>query len=310
MPNNLNVNYFAHDYGARYSPKLIALQMAMGALGLAIYWCLIEMLYENGGYYPCCYDTISFQLHWAKADEVKRVVEEFNLFRTDGEMFSSESVLERMEKRKRLSEDRAKSGKIGGIQSGKSRRDKAYGSGIGTDTEANASRTGSNHEALSLTGESKKERYIENKEKKESNNIDEEEVKKKVLELFFFKNFMAPEFELNRFWEYYDQVGWKTSDGQVITDRIRIANSWKPLKTDNRFKYEVLSWYKGVYMSIKNHNALDNPYEVLTGLTRLQMSAGVLLISYATKDLAERVKSFVMGNNLQGSYTIEWKFDN
>lgn len=310
MPLNLKVNYFAHDYGARYSPKLIELQMEMGALGLAIYWCLIEMLYENGGFYPCCYETISFQLRWAKAEEVKRVVEEFNLFRTEGAKFTSESVLERMEKRQRISEDRSKSGKIGGIQSGKSRRDKAYGSGIGTDTEANASHTGSNHEASSLTGGNKKERYIEKIEKKESNNIDEEEVKMKVLELFFFKNFMSPEFELNRFWDYYNQVGWRTSDGQVITDIIRIANSWQPQKTDNRFKYEVLSWYKGVFMSIKNHNAFDNPYEVLTGLTRISMIDSVLSISYATKDLAEKVKSFVMGNNLQGSFTIEWKFDN
>ena len=42
MSIKLKVNYFAHDYGARYNPKLIALQMAMGALGLAIFWCLLE----------------------------------------------------------------------------------------------------------------------------------------------------------------------------------------------------------------------------------------------------------------------------
>ena len=309
MPINLNVNYFAHDYGARYSPKLVALQMAMGALGLAIYWCLIEMLWENGGYYPCTYDTISFSLRWAKAEDVKRVVEEFNLFRTEGEMFSSESVLERMEKRKRLSEDRAKSGKLGGIQSGKARREKANASIIVSDVEASPSYTGSNQEALSLIDGCKKERYIDNKEKKESNNIDEEEVKKKVLELFFFKNFMSPEFELNRFWDYYNQVGWRTSDGQVITDIIRIANSWKPQKTDNRFTLEVLSWYRGVYMSIKNHNALDNPYEVLTGLSRIQMTNGVLSISFTTKELSEKVKSFVMDNKLQGSLNIDWRFD-
>ena len=310
MPNNLNVNYFAHDYGARYNPKLIALQMAMGALGLAIYWCLIEMLYENGGYYPCCYDTISFQLHWAKADEVKRVVEEFNLFRTEGEMFSSESVLERMEKRKRLSEDRAKSGKIGGIQSGKSRRDKANGSGIGTDKEANASRTGNNQEALALDVVSNKEINKQKIIKKESETISEEDEKKMILEIFFFRNFMSPVFELNRFWDYYDNIGWKTSDGKAITDKIRIARSWTPKNPDSRFKMEFISWYKLVFNAIKSHGLIDNPYEMLTGLGRVEHLDQQIHISFETKELAERVRSAVQDNNLQGSLDIDWRFNN
>ena len=310
MPINLNVNYFAHDYGARYSPKLVALQMAMGALGLAIYWCLIEMLWENGGYYPCCYDTISFQLRWAEAQDVQRVVEEFNLFQIEGEKFSSKSVLERMEKRQRLSEDRAKCGKLGGIQSGKARREKANASTKVTDAEASPSCSGSNLEALSSTDGCKIERYIEKNEKKETNYLNEEEVKKKVFEIFFFKNYMSPEFELNRFWDYYDNTGWTTSDGKAVTDKIRLANSWTPKNPDSRFKFEFLNWYKLIYNTIKSHSLIDNPFEMLSGLSRVEQTAEFLSISFKTKDLAERVKATVLENNLQGSLTIDWRFDN
>ena len=39
-------NYFSHDFGARNDPKLIELQMEMGGQGLAIFWCIVEMLWE------------------------------------------------------------------------------------------------------------------------------------------------------------------------------------------------------------------------------------------------------------------------
>ena len=55
-----DLQYMTHDLGARNDPKLISLQMAMGGQGLAIFWCLVEMLWENDGYLPTDYEAIAF----------------------------------------------------------------------------------------------------------------------------------------------------------------------------------------------------------------------------------------------------------
>lgn len=310
MPISLKVNYFAHDYGARYSPKLIALQMGMGALGLAIFWCLIEVLWENAGYYPCAYETISYHLRWATPEDVRRVVEEFNLFRTDGKVFWSDSVLRRMEVRQTLSEKRANSGREGGLQSGVARREKASASKFGSNNEANASSTGSNRGAgVSQSCSNKENNNIKNDINKESSSHTEDE-KMMIFELFFWSNLMSPEYEANRFWQHYEKSGWTTSDGSVIDDKERIAKYWKPEQEGKRFSPDFLQWYKSVVLAAKNHLSAEVANRFMRGLVRAILSGHDLLITYASKDLAEIVSSFLNENELYGSYNIELKYEN
>ncbi|MFA5392055.1 MAG: Lin1244/Lin1753 domain-containing protein, partial [Candidatus Omnitrophota bacterium] len=42
--------YFPHDYHARHDPKLERLRIEMGPVSDGIFWNLVEMLYEQGGY--------------------------------------------------------------------------------------------------------------------------------------------------------------------------------------------------------------------------------------------------------------------
>lgn len=44
-----NSYYFPHDYFSRHDPKLERLRMKLGCEGVGVYWCLVEMLYEQGG---------------------------------------------------------------------------------------------------------------------------------------------------------------------------------------------------------------------------------------------------------------------
>ena len=327
MPIKMKSNYFPHDYNARSNPKLLKLQMVMGALGLAIFWCVIEMLWENAGFLPCMYDAIAYDLRWANAGEVQRVIEEFDLFETDGKRFWSPSVLSRMEVRQLISERNAKNGKEGGIQSGKSRRKNATASGDRTIVEAAASETRSTDEARASDNESeqeiraskaesKKEINKDNKVKKDNKEYDnsgeEDEERNRILELFFFKNWISPEYELNRFWDHYCQTNWTTADGKTITDRIRIANNWKPEKTDRRFDVGFLNWYKMIYECVKRKCVLEKPYEMLSGLNRVVLTENSqsLLISYKTKELAAIISDFVLDNNLSGKYKIDWKYMN
>lgn len=118
--------YFQHDYNARNDPKLQALIVEMGVAGIGIYWCLVEMLYEQDGEMPISsIKSIAYNLH-VKQKTVEHVIKDFGLFDYDDDksenvekspkMFRNKSVLKRLnriidisEKRKRAIETRWKS---------------------------------------------------------------------------------------------------------------------------------------------------------------------------------------------------------
>ena len=56
--------YFTHDYNARNDVKMQEMMMDLGCEGIGIYWCIVEMLYENGGKLPLAYTkNIAWSLH-------------------------------------------------------------------------------------------------------------------------------------------------------------------------------------------------------------------------------------------------------
>jgi hypothetical protein len=95
--------YFSHDYNARTDRKLVNVIIKHGMSGIGVYWCLVEMLYEEGGYIPLEYERIAFEL---RTDEklIQNIICNFELFKVDDMKFWSESVIERLEKRCEKSE--------------------------------------------------------------------------------------------------------------------------------------------------------------------------------------------------------------
>lgn len=105
--------YFAHDFGARNDPKMQHLLMEMGYEGVGLYWSVVELLYEQGGYLPLSMlRSLSFSL---RVDEqtLKRLIEEFELFECDDEEFWSESALSRMGEMESQREKRSAAGRRG-----------------------------------------------------------------------------------------------------------------------------------------------------------------------------------------------------
>lgn len=98
--------YFQHDYNARNDPKLQDVLIDLGVAGIGIYWCIIEQLYEQGGTLPIrsC-KSIAFALH-VDCNVVERLVHDYELFKNDGEKMWSESVLNRLNRRKDISDKR------------------------------------------------------------------------------------------------------------------------------------------------------------------------------------------------------------
>lgn len=92
-----NTYFFPHDYHARHDPKLERLFLTMGYEGIGIYWCLIEMQYEQDSKL-----LLKDIILYAKGDtslceRIARVINDFELFTKDDDRFWSVSCLERLE---------------------------------------------------------------------------------------------------------------------------------------------------------------------------------------------------------------------
>ena len=86
--------YFSHDYNARSDKKMVVVFMRHGLAGIGAYWCIIEMLYEEGGYLLLNeYERISFEL---RIDEnvIRDIIERTKLFKNDSEKIIDELLLD------------------------------------------------------------------------------------------------------------------------------------------------------------------------------------------------------------------------
>lgn len=89
-------NYFPHDHYARSDKKLINLLRVQGMAGLGLYWCLVEMLYEENGWLKTAdLESIAYDLR-TNPEQINAMVKNFDLFFISGEKFSSHSVLARL----------------------------------------------------------------------------------------------------------------------------------------------------------------------------------------------------------------------
>lgn len=94
-------NYFSHDHSARNDIKLQKLIMEMNYEGLGFFWCIVEMLYEQGGKIELSQcQSIAFALR-TDSDKIKQVID--LVFEQDDTYFWSESILNRLKIQKEKS---------------------------------------------------------------------------------------------------------------------------------------------------------------------------------------------------------------
>ncbi len=91
--------YFTHDYYSRHDKAMVGLMMKKGVESVGVFWCIVEMLYEENGYLSINeYERITFELR-CEYDLVKYVVEESGLFKIEDNFFYSDTILDRLNKR-------------------------------------------------------------------------------------------------------------------------------------------------------------------------------------------------------------------
>lgn len=158
--------YFSHNYKARSNRKIVKILMKHGLEGVGAYWCIVEMLYEENGFLPLsdC-ERIAFELRTNK-ELILSVLNDFELFKIEGEMFTSVSILERLKLREERSDKARKSAEA---------KWKSY--------HANAKRTQS--ERYAIKGNKKKvNKSKENENDFEGENPPQENTPKQTMENF------------------------------------------------------------------------------------------------------------------------------
>ena len=66
---------------------------------IGAYWCIVEMLYEEGGYLPLSeYERITFELRCSN-ELITHLINDSELFENDGEMFWSNTAINRLQMR-------------------------------------------------------------------------------------------------------------------------------------------------------------------------------------------------------------------
>ena len=281
--------YITHDIGARNDPKLMDLQMDMGGQGLAIFWCLIEMLWENDGYIPANFKSIAFSLRWCKAAEVEKVVTGYALFEIEDGRIFSRSALRRITEKKERIEAAAERGR----RAIAARWGKENG---GQNTDVIQPQYGSNTDVIPLTN-------LHTNLLTNNNNINNN-----YLEIFFFRNVHDPAGETRRFVEYYQEREWKHQDGTPVRNPKRAALDWKPQVPDKHFDAGALRWYMGVWNACKNttKDLQDARQTLLLNLIAMRVKDKELTLVYSDAKSAGKASAFIQAHSLAGDWELKY----
>ncbi len=105
--------YFQHDYHARHDLKLESVLLGeVGVAGIGIFWCIIEMLYEENGYALLSHMGRIANALRVEEKLIKSIVFDFELFQYDEKMFWSDAVLRRLNERRNKSKSARNSAKV------------------------------------------------------------------------------------------------------------------------------------------------------------------------------------------------------
>ena len=265
--------YFSHDFGARNDPKIQKLLMKHKQAGIGCYWCLIEMLYEQGGELLLSeIESYAFALH-VNSNLITSIINDFNLFEKNEQYFWSNSAKRRIGKRTDIVEKRKQAASM------------RWNTTQSSISNANALQTESTSNAIKVKESKVKE--ISLSCIKEEPNAEKE----RIFEIFFFeKGIINPEKEIERFWAHYEKTGWKDANGNEIVSKCAAALNWKT-KEVTGINADFMNRWKKVHaeMSVKFWNECKC---MIYGLKSVKITGQSITLT-STKDLFDLVENSV-----------------
>lgn len=250
--------YLTHDLGARNDPKLMALVLEMGGQGKAIWWDLVEMLWEQEGYLPMNFKVLSFDLRYCTPEDIQRVVTEFNLFENDGQRFWNVSALSRIQHKAKVSEQKRSAGKAGGEARGHKAEAviEAPLQECSSSPEANAKQTLSkclaDGEANNIINIINKYNKLTNQDKSIYTAYAGEDIESFLIIFHFEKNSRRAAHEVARFLAHYSPTNWMIG-GQPVMNKEALARRWTVEDPQDRaYKDEKpLQYLKAAYINAR-----------------------------------------------------------
>lgn len=287
--------YFSHDSNARNSDRLIPLRSQLGAEGYAIYFMILERLREEPDYTSVRdYGMLAFDFR-VPVESVRRVVEDFDLFAftEDEQRFYSESFLARMKAKDTKSEKMRQAAAV--------RWHNANATPEPCKCNANA-QPQQKEEKKESTQRKIKKKEEQNKTKESLSLSPSFEVdakaeiqelltqqREKIFSIFFFKNFVKPEQEVENFITHYAANGWRRSGGIAIKTAeqlIACAQQWSQKEKKTRFDIDLLCRYSLLYEAMEGEITRKTILHGLVSLRWADLSKSWIIIS-GTRELCK-----------------------
>lgn len=209
--------FFQHDYNSRHDPKIVGLINIHGMAGVGVWWMLIEIMHEQGGKiekFPKLYQSLASEMKQNEATleaMIRCFVDDLHLLKETPTHIWSERVLRNIEfvESKRL--QKVNAGRLGGIESGKKRK----------QNEAPLKQNEANEAYNSIVNNSKE------KEIKEKRGVFTPPTIQQVIEFF-----NGDILEANKFFNHYESNGWVQNKGKKIVDWKAAGRGWQLRKNE------------------------------------------------------------------------------
>lgn len=273
MEEQIRISFFKHQVNALDDEKLFKLFRKEGMAGYGVWWRLLEML---GGVkehrLQRDYEDIAFKMyHPDLAELIKRVVEDYGLFKTNKEYFWNSSFMSQMEDLNARYQKRAAAGSKGGKRKAELKQSQSNSVAMLTENDSNAtidkireeeSRVDSkdifpSDEAKNLSSSSS----VEVCEPSTSKSKEEEEEERKLLEekinkgeIQLFSKIEDVPVEIRNSFEEFWQL-FRPDQSQAAKYKVSLMQ-WKDM--DPKFRDAVLRWLRDGNVTMNR-----NPYYFL-----------------------------------------------
>ena len=228
----MNALFFKHDLGARNDPKLLRLAMKHGMEGIGAYWCLVEMMYEQGGAIPVDdIDSIAYSLR-VDVSIIKDIIE-IGLFTIEDDHLTKDRITGSITEMSEAKERRTKAAKIAADARWKNHNANAMRNAC--ESDANAMR--SQCDFMPREDIDKKEDIDNIKEK----NIKEKEKAKpasrfvppSISQVSDYISEMGYQVDPVRFIAYYESNGWMVGRNKMKSWKAAVTN-WDRMDNERR----------------------------------------------------------------------------
>lgn len=199
--------YFSHDYNARFDEKIKRLLVKHGFLGYGVYWAIVEDLYQNANAMRTDYECIAYELR-VNEDCIRSIINDFDLFEIEGDVFGSLSVQRRLDERAKKS---------------KKARESALYRWNKNKENANAMRQQCDSNAIKESkGKESKRKESKRKESIKKDIFTPPQISE-VIDYFTEKGYSKQAAE--KMFEYYSVADWKDSGGKKVRNWKQKANA-------------------------------------------------------------------------------------